>query len=104
MEYFLSQIGISKTKEFYRAVKTRIEEKNAVIIYPEGHLWPYYTGIRPFENTSFRFPVELNVPSFCMTTTYTGKQGKKPKITIYIDGPFYPDMTLDRKREARKTM
>jgi len=39
-----------------------------------------------------------------MTTTYTGKQNKKPKITIYIDGPFYSDMTLERKRKTRKTL
>ena len=37
-----------------------------------------------------------------MTTTYQ-KGRKKPKITIYFDGPFYPD-NLDNKKEKIKNL
>lgn len=85
-------------KPFCDAVEQRIKEKAAIIFYPEAHVWPYYTGIRPFPKTAFRFPVKLNVPSFAMTMTYQERgKGKRPAITIYVDGPFYPDDHLSEK-------
>ena len=63
--------SISQYKKFTEAYKKHIEQGHPVIIYPEAHVWPYYTQIRPFEKTSFRFPAELNKPVYVMTTTYT---------------------------------
>lgn len=95
---------LPQMKRFLEAVHRRITEKCCVVIYPEAHVWPYYTEIRPFPLTSFRFPVECDAPAFCMTTTYQKKRhGKKPQITVYIDGPFYPDKKLSKK-EARKKL
>lgn len=49
------------------------------------------------------FPVQLNVPSFTITTTYhKPKFGKRPKIIIYIDGPFSPDQALSHKKAQDK--
>ena len=59
------------------------------MIYPEAHVWPYYTKIRPFISASFKYPTKLDAPSFSMTTTYQKrKRGKRPKMVVYIDGPF----------------
>lgn len=81
--------NLNGMKKFTDAIEQRIKTGHPVIIYPEAHLWEYYTDIRPFANTSFKYPVNLDVPVYCMTTTYQKrKYGKKPKITIYIDGPF----------------
>lgn len=87
---------ISQYKKFTAAYKLRIKQKHPVIIYPEAHVWPYCTFIRPFEKTSFRFPAELKAPVYAMTTTYKkryifNKCLKRPKIVTYIDGPFYPE-------------
>ncbi len=76
--------------------------KHPIVIYPEAHLWPYYTDIRPFTNTSFTYPIKLNLPCFVFTTTYQ-KGKKKPKITIYIDGPYYPNNDIPLK-EARNEL
>ena len=71
------------------------------MIYPEAHIWPYYIGIRPFPPTSMRYPVDLNAPSFCMTTTYRCRAyGNRPRIVVYVDGPFYPDKTLAPRQRA----
>ena len=35
-------------KSFMAAIEQRIREKKGIIIYPEAHVWPYYTKIRPF--------------------------------------------------------
>lgn len=93
-------------KKFLNTIKEKIEKKYSITIYPEAHIWPYYTGIRPFKSVSFKYPVELKKPTFCMTNTYQayGKNNDKLKIITYIDGPFYPNNELsikDQKEELR---
>ncbi len=91
-------------KEFLEAVRYRIEHKRGIVIYPEAHLWPWCNFVRPYPDTSFRYPVMYKVPAFCMTTTYQKRRfGKKPRITTYLDGPFYPHPELGMK-EARKQL
>ncbi len=92
-------------KNFIKAVDRRIAEGHAVGIYPEAHIWPYYTKIRPFKDDSFHYPVRLGAPVFCFTNTYQKrKRGKKPKIVTYVDGPFFADESVparERKTELR---
>jgi len=91
------------TRNFMNAIEKRILQGSPVVIYPEAHIWPYYTGIRPYSATSFRYPVKFREASYCYTTTYQkGWSKKKPKIVIYVDGPFYPDVTLDEKAQQEK--
>lgn len=93
---------IKDSKKFLEAINKRIQQKNCVVVYPEAHVWPYYTDIRPFPTTSFKFPVQCNAPAFSMTTTYYKRKfGKKPGITIYIDGPFTPQNTLSKKENEK---
>lgn len=90
-------------KKFTEAVSKRIKQHAAVVIYPEGHLWPYYTKIRPLALAAFHYPVTTKAPSFVATTTYKKRRfGKKPKVTIYLDGPFYPKADLKRKEAAKQ--
>lgn len=77
---------------FLNAIEKRVLQGGCVTVYPEAHIWPYYTGIRPFPATSFRLPVKYNVPIFVSTTTFgKPKHGKTPTVTVYVDGPFYPE-------------
>ncbi len=93
----------NKMKDFIKAVKKRVDEKKAVVIYPEAHVWPYYTKIRPFPIISFKFPVENNAVSFSITTTYQKRKfGKRPRITVYVDGPFKLDENLNKKENQKK--
>jgi 1-acyl-sn-glycerol-3-phosphate acyltransferase len=91
-------------KHFLKAIEKRIESGYAVTIYPEAHIWPYYTGIRPFSDVSFRYPVQMKTPVFCLTNTYqaAGLKRDKVKIVTYIDGPFYADDCLDAKSARKK--
>ena len=98
------------SKALYETVKEQVEEigkkitaKKCVMIYPEAHIWPYYTGIRPFRELSFRYPVQYQTPVFCLTNTYQKRRfSKRPRIVTYIDGPFYPDGTLSMKQQKQK--
>lgn len=89
-------------ENFREAIRTRIRQKNVIMVYPEAHIWPYYTGIRDFPATSMKFPVELDVPSFALTTTYRKRRfGSKPRTVTYLDGPFYPDPDLPPRARAQ---
>lgn len=98
-------------KELSKAIETRLSKNHPIVIYPEAHVWEYYTGIRPFADTSFKFPVKLNKPTFAMTITYRkGKLYKRPVMEVYLDGPFYPEgdtvreKTDDLKEKVYKKM
>ncbi|MBR6902823.1 MAG: 1-acyl-sn-glycerol-3-phosphate acyltransferase [Clostridia bacterium] len=83
---------IKGMRNLEEAIKKRALTGHPIVIYPEAHVWDYYTGIRPFSDTSFKFPVKLNLPAFSMTSTYRkSKLFKKPVINVIIDGPFYPE-------------
>ncbi len=97
--------GMEAYGNFLSAIEKRIGEGHTVVIYPEAHIWPYYTKIRPFPDTSFHYPIKYGVPAFCFTNTYQKRKfGKKPKIVTYVDGPFFPNEELplrQRKKELR---
>ena len=89
-------------RNFLSAVEQRIDEGGSVVIYPEAHIWPYYTGIRDFPDTSFGYPCKKDTPVFCFTNTYKKRKiFKSPRIITYIDGPFFPDMSLPLSKRTK---
>lgn len=100
---FLPMIGglplgktVEEKKMFNEAVDKRLKQKKVLVVYPEAHVWPYYTGIKKFPagDKSFKYATRNNLPIFTMTTTYHKRKNSKrdlPRMDIYIDGPFYPD-------------
>ena len=101
---YLPLIGgmpLGKTKEekqaFNEAVDIRLGQKKALVVYPEAHVWPFYTGIKKFPagDKSFKYASRNNLPIFTLTTTYHKRKNKKrgdlPRIDMYLDGPFWPD-------------
>ena len=94
----------SAMKNFLEAIKQKMNKGYAITIYPEAHIWPYYTKIRPFKDVSFKYPIQLEKPAFCITNTYQsyGKNNKKIKIVSYIDGPFYPNKGLTLKEQQKE--
>ncbi len=91
-------------KNFMDIIEMHIQKGHSITIYPEAHIWPYYTKIRPFKSVSFQYPVNLKKPVFCMTNTYQsyGKNKDKIKIVTYIDGPFYPNAELPKKQQKEE--
>lgn len=91
-------------KNFWDIIEDRIHKNYSITIYPEAHIWPYYTKIRPFKSVSFAYPIKFDVPCFCMTNTYKkcGKNGEKVKIVTYIDGPFFADNRLSGKEQKEE--
>nr|MCR5154277.1 hypothetical protein [Lachnospiraceae bacterium] len=82
---------IGAAKNFSKAISHFYKKNFAIMIYPEAHIWPYYTKIRPFNEKSFGYPVSENAPVFCFTNTYQKRRFfKNPRMVTYINGPFYP--------------
>ena len=94
-------------KAMNEAVDKRLKQKKCLVIYPEAHVWPYYTKIRKFPagDKSFKYPVRNGLPIFTMTTTYHKSKVKgqeRPDMTVYVDGPFYPDSKLSEDENRAK--
>ena len=88
-------------KNFLNAIE-RHHEKSNITIYPEAHIWPYYTGVRKFKSTSFAYPVKLKSPIIVFFTAYTHPKGflswfRKANVTVYVSEPIYPDENLTPK-------
>lgn len=95
--------NMAATRNFMEIVKLRAHENTSICIYPEAHIWPYYTKIRPFVDLSFRYPVQYKTPVFCFTNTYQKRKfSKKPKMITYVDGPFYADENLKEKEQRKQ--
>lgn len=88
---------------FWATIRLRYSQGSCIAIYPEAHIWPFYTGIRPFADTSFRYPVEADAPVVAMVTTYRKRRGlfrfcKKPGMTVTFSEPMYPDASLPARK------
>lgn len=93
-------------KRFFSALSLQISRKRVVTVYPEAHIWPWYTGIRPFPDGSFGYPVRQGVPVVAFVTTFRKRrvfQKLWPCLTVTLSEPFYPETTLS-EREARRLL
>ena len=94
-------------KDLKHKIKDVLEDKNQVLcVYPEEHIWPYFTGIRPFKATSFRYSVDHNVPAVPIVTVFESRKkwNKKPKPRFIICEPIYPDMSIENRSERSQKL
>ena len=90
-------------KNFMECINMKLKENASITIYPEAHIWPYYNKVRPFIKDSFKYPYDLDVPVYSLATCYTKrKHALRPRIIFILDGPFYPDKSLDRGEGIQK--
>lgn len=89
---------LSGARGFNQAIEKRVK-RNPIVIYPEAHIWPYYTKIRSFNDVSFKYPLKLKKPIYSYTVTYQKRKYRRPKITIFVDGPYVVDKTLSIKEQ-----
>lgn len=93
-------------KQFTETIEKFYHEKRCIVVYPEAHIWPYYTDIRPFKPTSFAYPAKLNSPVIAMVTAYRKRTGimsrmKNPRRVIFVSDPIYPKEELSVKENEK---
>ncbi len=94
---------VGQMREFMEAVAYYAGKGRCIILYPEAHVWPYCTFIRSFPDTAFRYPVQCGAPALAMTATYQKRRfGRRPRLTLYLDGPFYPDPEKSPREQRRQ--
>lgn len=96
-----SEIG--GMRSFSQALEERAKEGACIGIFPEAHIWPWYTGVRPFASGSFRYPARSLRPVVAMAATYRKRRGlfawrKKPAMTLWFSEPIYPDPALSPRQ------
>lgn len=97
--------SIKGMKNYMQGINKLIEMKRVIAIYPEAHIWPYYTDIRPFGTASFHYAADAGAPCFTYTNIYQQRKFKlikRPKVVTYVDGPFYPDISLSKADRIKK--
>lgn len=97
---------IKSTKNFLRAIDETHEKCN-ITIYPEAHIWPYFTKVRNFPDTSFSYPAKTDSPCFAFFTAYTKPKGflsflRKANVTVYISDPIFADDNLSVSEKKKQ--
>lgn len=97
---------ISGMRNFVNAVDYYHQNKYDIAIFPEAHIWPYYTGVRPFKDSSFAYPANDNSPVVPFFVAYSEPKGflskfRKANITVYVGNAIYSDKEKS-KRENKK--
>lgn len=88
--------GRENFNNFTKAIEYLVKiRKQYILIYPEAHIWPYYTKIRHFKTVSFHYPANMDIPVVPAVTVFRkSKFSDKPKQTVIFGEPIYPDPTL----------
>lgn len=94
-------------RKFVQAIDYYHKNRN-ISIFPEAHIWPYFTGVRHFPANSFKYPLRDGSPIIAFFTAYSEPKGflssfRKANITVYVSDPIYPDMTKP-KQEAMQEL
>ena len=92
--------------KFLKTIEHVLKKSNVIAVFPEGHIWPHYTKIRPFGVTSFQYASRFKVPAVPFACTYRAPTGwrskyQNPHMTIHIGKPIYCDPALDYKENAK---
>lgn len=96
----------SAAKNFEKKLAETMEERAAVTIYPEAHIWPYCNFVRHFSEKSFSYPYKAGAPVIAGVVVYRQRKLFKnahPRAQVYLSDPIYPDMSL-KERDARLKM
>lgn len=82
-----------------------LKDGKKVHFYPEGSLWQYYTGLRPFKKGAFHMAVDAGVPIIPVALVQRPASGlrrifrKKPLFKVVICPAVYADPALAGARQ-----
>ena len=98
--------SLQARRKFDNAVKKVLDEKSAVMFYPERAMWKNYRKPRPFFKGAFYYAVKNNVPVLPMivlfrpTNKWNKFWGRKNKLTVKILPPLYAKPELSERENV----
>lgn len=93
---------LDEMRHMKQALQAAADRDEWIVIYPEAHVWPWCTWIRPFDDTSFQFCLDFDRPAYCGVLTYRKMRNGKCQMVIETAGPFYADHSLPRRKARRQ--
>lgn len=95
--------SLSGLKKLNNAVNYYYQHGYNIAIFPEAHIWPYFTGVRNFKSSSFAYAVKNNAPVVAFFTATSKPKGlfkyfRKVNMDVYLSDPIYPDPNLPPKQ------
>lgn len=96
-------------EHFIEGIKSGLKGCKAVHIYPEGMCYIQNGEVAKFHTGAFIASKELNIPIFPVATVFTepkkilGWKSVRPRATLYVLDPIYPDKFDDVKEYAEYT-
>ncbi|MCL2784364.1 MAG: 1-acyl-sn-glycerol-3-phosphate acyltransferase [Propionibacteriaceae bacterium] len=103
-------IPLNSTEEgklaFRKALGEAVHHHCPVAILPETHLWPYFNGIRDYNDFSFTYPVRTEATTVAYVVTYRQRRWlkkRKPRLTITVSDPIKPAFWED-SQDPKKTL
>lgn len=94
--------GIKSARAFLKATEQHLTNGEVITVYPEAHVWSYYTGLRPFTKGALDIAVRQGIPVFSFTRVYKKSRVFGFRCEIYVDGPFFPSRELSRADAERE--
>lgn len=89
-------------KNFDKATKHVLAKKSAIVVFPEAHIWPHYTGVRPLNFSSFKLASKNKMPIVPIAVTYRKSRfSPRPKTTIFVGTPVFFDTNLSINQNAK---
>ena len=110
IEIFLGALPLPDSSEqrkpFVDAVSYSSKKRHdAILIFPEAHIWPYCTRIRPFGEQAFTYPAQEGLPVVSCCTTFERRKILRflpPRHVIHVSDAFYPEMDLPLGERSKK--
>ena len=93
-------------RDFFNLTVQQLKNGKKVHFYPEGSLWQYYTGIRPFKKGAFHMAVNADVPVVPFVLVQRPCTGlrrlfrKKPLFKVIICPAVYANPELSGARQV----
>lgn len=97
-------------RKFTSSLKTILENKHMVLIYPEQSMWYNYEKPRPLKEGAYKYAIKYNVPIVPCFITMTDSNildeaGFNVKeYTITFSKPIYKDEALDKVEQVKDMM
>ena len=88
---------------FYKQVNVYLKKKRFIHLFPEASMWPYYNKLRPLKSGAFHFACKNNLPVIPYVLVFRKSKGiekllrTRPRISVYICDPIYPNTELKGK-------
>lgn len=98
----------SEVNRLFINMEIALKSGKAVLMYPEGVLVPYFSGLRPFKRGAFKLAADAGAPVLPLRVVFREPRGlrkylrKKPFVTLDILPPVWPDASLPARERSQR--